>query len=239
MSKVQLSRRLETAAQWVSQGTRLCDVGTDHAALPIWLMEQGKLTGAIATDIRPGPLDRARRNVERYGYADQIQLRLCDGLAAVQPGEVDTVSICGMGGKMMISILEAAPWTASGVQLILQPMKAPGELRQWLLGHGYTIQEERTLWEEGHWYTLMLAHGGQDDVVLTPGMEEAGMPARWRQGDDWQGYLTYLLARLHKQRTGLERSEQAVDTARLTYIRQAEGELTRLREQIMEGVWPL
>ena len=145
MSRVQLSCRLETAAQWVPEGARLCDVGTDHATLPIWLLEQGRLAGAIATDIRPGPLDRARRNVERYGYADQVHLRLCDGLAAVQPGEVDTVTICGMGGKMMISILEAAPWTTSGVTLILQPMKAPGELRQWLIGHGYTIQEERTL----------------------------------------------------------------------------------------------
>lgn len=67
--------------------------------------------------------------MERYGYADQVQLRLCDGLAAVQPGEVDTVTICGMGGKMMISILEAAPWTTDGVTLILQPMKVPGELR--------------------------------------------------------------------------------------------------------------
>ena len=83
MSRVQLSRRLETAAQWVPSGARLCDVGTDHATLPIWLLEQGRLAGAIATDIRPGPLDRARRNVERYGYADQVQLRLCDGLAAV------------------------------------------------------------------------------------------------------------------------------------------------------------
>ena len=146
MSRVQLSRRLEMAAQWVPEGARLCDVGTDHAALPIWLLEQGRVTGAIATDIRPGPLDRARRNVERYGYANAVQLRLCDGLAAVQSGEVDTVTICGMGGKMMISILEAAPWTINGVTLILQPMKAPGELRQWLISHGYTIQEERTLW---------------------------------------------------------------------------------------------
>lgn len=239
MSRVQLSRRLETAAQWAPSGARLCDVGTDHATLPIWLLEQGRVTAAIATDIRSGPLDRARRNVERYGYADRVQLRLCDGLAAVQPEEVDTVTICGMGGKMMISILAAAPWTSSGVTLILQPMKAAGELRQWLIGHGYTIQEERTLWEEGHWYPLILAHGGMDAVTLTPGREEAGIPSRWRQGDDWQGYLEYLLARLRKQRTGLERSEKAADPARLIYIQQAEEELTRLREQLMKGVWPL
>ena len=234
-----LSRRLELAAAWVPQGARLCDVGTDHAALPIWLMEQGRLAQAIATDIRSGPLERARRNVERYGYADTIQLRLCDGLAAVQPGEVDTVSICGMGGKMMISILEAASWTVQDVTLILQPMKATGELRQWLLHHGYVIQEERTLWEEGHWYTLILAHGGTEPEQLTAGMEEAGQPDRWRKGDDWQGYLTYLLARLRKQRTGLERSEKGMDFSRLAYVRQAEEELSRWKEQLAKGVWPL
>ena len=86
---------------------------------------------------------------------------------------------------------------------------------------------------------LLLAHGGRDDVTLTPGREEAGIPSRWRKGDDWQGYLEHLLVRLHKQRTGLERSEKAADPTRLTYIQQAEKELTRLREQLMEGVWPL
>lgn len=239
MSKVMLSRRLEMAAAWVPQGARLCDVGTDHATLPIWLMEQGRLRQAIATDIRSGPLERARRNVERYGHGSAIQLRLCDGLAAVEPEEVDTVSICGMGGKMMISILEAAPWTVEGVNLILQPMKAPGELRQWLLRHGYTIREERTLWEEGHWYTLILAHGGTESEPLTPGMEEAGRPDCWRQGDDWQGYLTYLLARLHKQKTGLERSEKGLDPQRLAYLEQAMLELSHWREQLEKGAWPL
>lgn len=239
MSKVMLSRRLETAAQWVPQGARLCDVGTDHATLPIWLMEQGRLSSAIATDIRPGPLERAKRNVERYGYAAQIQLRLCDGLAAVEQGEVDTVSICGMGGKMMISILEAAPWTTAGVRLILQPMKAPGELRQWLLQHGYYIREERVLWEEGHWYSLLLAEGGEERASLTPGMEEAGQPSRWRQGDDWSGYLAYLLNRLQKQKTGLARSTQGGDPARLYYIQQAIEELTCLQRALEKGGWPL
>lgn len=239
MSKVMLSRRLETAAQWVLQGARLCDVGTDHATLPIWLMEQGRLSGAIATDIRPGPLERARRNVERYGCAAGIQLRLCDGLTAVAPGEVDTISICGMGGKMMISILEAADWTKTGVRLILQPMKGPGELRRWLLENGYTIQEERVLWEEGHWYPLMLAQGGKEAVTLTPGMEEAGLPNRWRQGDDWLGYLNYLLSRLNKQKSGLERSAQGGDPTRLDQIKKATEELTRLQEALKKGEWPL
>ena len=87
--------------------------------------------------------------------------------------------------------------------------------------------------------------GGGALVYLAAGARRQGRrdpdagQSRWRKGDDWQGYLEHLLVRLHKQRTGLERSEKAADPTRLTYIQQAEKELTRLREQLMEGVWPL
>ena len=89
MKQINLSQRLSAAAAWVPLGARLCDVGTDHAALPIRLMQEGRVRRAIATDIRQGPLDRARGNVERYGYTGQIELRLCDGLAEVRREEVN------------------------------------------------------------------------------------------------------------------------------------------------------
>lgn len=71
MKQINLSQRLSAAAAWVPLGARLCDVGTDHAALPIRLMQEGRVRRAIATDIRQGPLDRARGNVERYSYTGQ------------------------------------------------------------------------------------------------------------------------------------------------------------------------
>ena len=147
MKQINLSQRLSAAAAWVPLGARLCDVGTDHAALPIRLMQEGRVRRAIATDIRQGPLDRARGNVERYGYTGQIELRLCDGLAEVRREEVNAVTICGMGGNMIASILEAAPWTRERTDLILQPMKSQGELRSWLRDHGYRVNRERVLWD--------------------------------------------------------------------------------------------
>lgn len=238
MRNVNLSLRLHAAAEWVPQQARLCDVGTDHAALPIWLMQQGRLRSAIATDIRRGPLERAQQNVERYGYTGQIGLRLCDGLSAIAPEEVDSVTICGMGGNMMISILEAAPWTREQTALILQPMKSQGELRNWLRENGYRIEKERVLWEEGHWYTLLAVRGGPDPVALTPGMQEAGIPARWCREDNWPAYLAYLQKRLERQKTGLERSARGADQERLAYLQAALAELAAWHDRLERGVWP-
>lgn len=239
MKHISLSLRLSAAADWVPEGARLCDVGTDHASLPLWLTLRGRLRGAIATDIRQGPLQRARHNVERYGCADKIELRLCDGLSAVAPTETDTVTICGMGGKMIQSILQAAPWTQEETSLILQPMKSQGELRSWLLANGYRIRKERVLLEEGHWYTLLSVHGGQSErVSLTPGEMEAGSPACWCRTDDRLGFLRYAVQRLARQRDGLTRSSTGGNPVRLDYLRRALAELSEWREQLEQGVWP-
>ena len=117
------------AAQ-VPQGARLADVGTDHAYLPVWLLLAGRIVGAVATDVNQGPLQRGQETAQRYGVAHRMDFRRCDGLAALSPGEVDTVVIAGMGGDLMVHILSAAPWTRD-VKLILQPMSprySPGEL---------------------------------------------------------------------------------------------------------------
>ena len=238
MKQVTLSKRLSAAADWVSQGARLCDVGTDHAALPIWLVQEGRIAFALAADIRPGPLDRARHNVERYGCAEAIELRLCDGLSGVSPGETDTVTICGMGGNMIVSILEAAPWTKQGVELILQPQKSQNELRHWLAQNGYRVLEERVLWEERHWYTLLRVRGGLPNDYGCLGALVAGLPQLWCQMDDWIGYLSDLEQRLTRQKSGLKRSEKGPDPVRLKELRTVLAEIVQWRGQLERGVWP-
>ena len=238
MKRLTLSKRLAAAASWVPQGARLCDVGTDHAALPIWLTREGRLASALATDIRPGPLDRARRSVERYGCGDSVALRLCDGLSSVSPEEADTVTICGMGGNLIRSILEAAPWTREGTELILQPQKSQDELRRWLSKQNYRVLSERVLWEEGHWYTLLQVRGGASDCYETAGELLVGLPRHWCREDDWQGFLTDLKARLTRQKTGLERSERGADPARLEELRGVLTQIDRWCGLLERGVWP-
>jgi tRNA (adenine22-N1)-methyltransferase len=119
-------------ADMIPVGAVLADVGTDHAYLPAALVLEGKIGGAIAADLRQGPLSRAKETVREYGLNGKIAFRLCDGLSGIRPEEVNAVSIAGMGGETIAMILEAAPWTREqNTALVLQPMSSMDELRRW------------------------------------------------------------------------------------------------------------
>ena len=90
---------LALCAALVRQGSSLCDVGTDHAYLPIWLLKTGKISRALACDINPGPLEAARRDGEKYGVGEELSFRLSDGLRAVSPQEAEDTVIAGMGAS--------------------------------------------------------------------------------------------------------------------------------------------
>ena len=93
---MELSPRLRSVAGLVPPGARFADVGTDHAYLPVWLLQQGIIEHALVSDLRPGPLDRARSTAARYGLAERMEFRLCDGLSGIAPAEADTIAIAGV-----------------------------------------------------------------------------------------------------------------------------------------------
>ncbi len=160
--KLELTPRLRMVADLLPAEGRLADIGTDHAYLPAALLLEGKISFAIAADLREGPLSRARETAREYGLTEQIMFRLCDGLAGIAPDEVDCVSIAGMGGETIAMILADAPWTREkGRTLVLQPMSSMDELRSWLGGNGYEIQDERLAQEGDTIYTAMLVCGGE------------------------------------------------------------------------------
>lgn len=154
-----LSRRLELIASLVPKGARVCDVGTDHARLPIYLIEEKKAERVIATDIRPLPLENAKKNVASSGVT-KIELRLCDGLSAVKKCEVDTVIIAGIGGEVISGIISRAELLCKQPYplLILQPTTSPEFLRRYLSQNGFEIQSETALKENGKLYSVMTAY---------------------------------------------------------------------------------
>ena len=162
MRDFELTPRLRLLADWVPPGTRLADVGTDHAYLPVWLRLHGRVISAIACDLRKGPLDRARETGRTYG-AGGIDYRLGDGLSVVSPEEADTVVIAGMGGENIAAILAEAPWTADGAHtLLLQPQSRAEVLRAFLANSGYAIRREALVEDGGGEMTLTLGqlYGG-------------------------------------------------------------------------------
>ena len=132
-TRLQLQPRLQCIASLVPKGARLADIGTDHGYLPVYLLQEGTIGHAIASDINALPLAHARATAAEYGVTEKLDFRLCPGLAKLRPEECDTVAIAGMGGETILGILEAAPWTRDGAHtLILQPQTKADLLRRWL-----------------------------------------------------------------------------------------------------------
>ena len=183
--KVQLSERLTAIADMVTEGNRLVDVGCDHGYLPVYLMLQHKIPGAIATDVGKGPLARAQEHIAQYRMESYIETRLCNGLSEIRPGEGDTLVIAGMGGPLMERILNEGRHALPGFQeLILQPQSDIPHFRRFVMQNGYQIIQEEMILEDGKFYPIM-------KVV----QHEGEQPAVWSREEEMFGRL--LLERKH------------------------------------------
>ena len=151
---VRLSPRLLTAVEYVRPGRLLADVGTDHAYLPIYLCEQHILTPvslpdgstlcAIASDVNQGPVDRAALHIRSAACDGRIRTMRADGLQGLEAFRPQDIVLFGMGGDLMVSILDKAPWIRSaGTRLILQPMTHAETVRAYLSEVGFAITGER------------------------------------------------------------------------------------------------
>lgn len=151
-----LSKRLRAVADLVPQGVRMADIGCDHAYLPIALLKEGRVTQAIGCDINQGPLEAARLNAARAGLdASRLTLRLGDGLTALTPGEVEVVTLAGMGGGLMVEILSAAPAVVQALsRIVVSPNVAPWLLRRWAADNGWRIEQESVVADGGHYYEV-------------------------------------------------------------------------------------
>lgn len=174
---MELSKRLQAVADMVTPGMRLADIGTDHAYIPICLMEHKAIPEAIAMDINKGPLKRAEEHIKEYGFEEKIRTRLSDGLQKLEIGEADAMIAAGMGGALVIHILEDKEEVAKSLkELILQPQSELGKVRAYLIGNGYQITEENMVLEDGKYYPMMKVVPNQEEhaEIYTPEELEYG-----------------------------------------------------------------
>ncbi|ANF97722.1 tRNA (adenine(22)-N(1))-methyltransferase [Paenibacillus bovis] len=155
---MKLSTRLTRIAEQIPAGSRLADIGSDHALLPVFAVRQGRVTQAVAGEVNQGPLDAAQRQVNEAGLSQVIEPRLGNGLAVLHPGEVDVITIAGMGGALIVTILSEGLDKLEGVsRLILQPNVGEEFVRRWLLEHGWFLSSEQILEEDGRTYEILTA----------------------------------------------------------------------------------
>ena len=220
--KVQLSERLTAIAEMVTEGNRLVDVGCDHGYLPVYLMLQHKIPGAIATDVGKGPLARAQEHIAQYHMEAYIETRLCNGLSEIRPGEGDTLVIAGMGGPLMERILSEGRHALPGFQeLILQPQSDIPHFRRFVMQNGYQIVQEEMILEDGKFYPIM-------KVV----QHEGEQPAVWSREEEMFGRL--LLERKHPAlKLYLER-ELRIRSEILAQLESASGDVAKKRRMEVE-----
>ncbi|MFV9511042.1 tRNA (adenine(22)-N(1))-methyltransferase [Tepidibacillus sp. LV47] len=158
MNSVILSNRLKTIASYVPNGKKIADIGSDHALLPNYLVINQIAPFAIAGDVNEGPLQAAKRQVQQYGLTNQISVRKGNGLEVIQENEVDVIIIAGMGGALIVEILEAGKEKLSTIErLILQPNIGEELVRKWLDQNHWQIVDETILEENGKIYEIIIA----------------------------------------------------------------------------------
>lgn len=166
--EINLSQRLRDVASFVPNGSKLLDVGSDHAYLPIFLLGKERISSAIAGEVVKGPYESAQKNIIEYGLTDKIEARLANGLAAFEiSDQVNVISICGMGGRLIADILDAGKDKLANVErLILQPNNREDDLRRWLIANHYSITDEKIMTENDKYYEILVAEHGQSDLTV-------------------------------------------------------------------------
>lgn len=211
-----MNTRLEFISSLIPTGTGFADIGTDHGYLPTYMAQNGYDGNIIAADIKNAPLSTAICTAREYGVEDNISFRLCDGLDAIQPNEIDTIVIAGMGGDTICGILDRAEWCLdSKFALILQPMTKVEVLRYWLTNNGFGISGEHIVRDNGELYQIICARFGEvtplSDAELFTGLFETAAGNR-----DFPELLDGLSKRFQKAVDGMDKAKAPIGRKKLT-----------------------
>ena len=230
---IRLDARLRCAFELLRGANTVADIGCDHGKLTAALLLDGGCARVVAGDISPDCLNKTREIVERYGLQDRAEVRLGSGLTVLTPGECDAAAILGMGGELMIELLQASPEAASSMdRLVLQPMSGVEELRQWLYETGYHVSEDRLVAMGHRWYQLLSVRKAKEPDPWPAGFPKDCWLVGYRAFADRDRLLgPYCEEQVRKRRDQLRQAFGTAGEGRLT--REA-GQLEQIMKEIQQ-----
>ena len=201
----ELSSRLNAVASLVRKGSSLADIGCDHGYLPVYLVINGLIKNAVASDINDGPLKQCRHLVESYSLQDKINCVLSDGLSNIEYTDFQDVAICGMGGELIASILKQSSASKTcGVHYIFNPMTHPEKLREYLCKNGFEIGNDIVVRDGSHSYSVFDAYYTGVHGEYAQSYYFLGNISDFSDKNYFNSLLNYLR---NKQKSGIDYSE--------------------------------
>lgn len=204
LEKLNLDQRLLCVASFVRCGSRVADIGTDHAYIPVYLLQNGISPSAVAADLREMPLKNAEKTIAQFSLTDKIQTVLSDGLNKIDKDSCDDIIIAGMGGLLIEEILSNTQWILDNkYRLILQPMSHQEDVRRFLFENGFEIIGEKCCHDSKHCYCVIAAQYCGRKKEYTPAEIYTGTLNK--NGDEASKiYLQKQLNRLSKRHNALK-----------------------------------
>lgn len=205
---MQLDSRLMALANLVRKNKYFADIGTDHAYLPVYLVEKGIIGKAIAADLRVGPLENARETVVSHDLSAQIELRLSDGLDNFKENEVEEIAVAGMGGLLISQFIERTEWLKNkDIHLILQPMTHIEELRKTLFDNCFDIEKECVAKDGNKRYIILsVYYNGENKNYSDFDLIVGRLP---ENNDDLsREYLSHIFEKYNKKLIALKKAEK-------------------------------
>ncbi|MBQ8350147.1 MAG: Nif3-like dinuclear metal center hexameric protein [Ruminococcus sp.] len=212
-----LDKRLKACAELVSGKGIAVDVGTDHAYLAADLILSGKCSKVIASDVKEGPLESARKTVEKYEILDKVDLILSNGLEKIPYENVSDVVIAGMGGETIAEIIANVDCDKyEKIRWILQPMTKIEYLRKKLYDFDLKIVSEKVVEDGDKLYVVICAEYNKDWRYLTEYESIAGF---FDESESFaQKYRRKQLERLEKKYIALENAGKLNDAVHINSL---------------------
>ena len=231
MNFPRLDDRLKSVADFIPPCKVFLDVGTDHAFLPVYLLKNKITEFAIASDLRKGPLDSAKKTALHFCVTDKISLRLGSGFETVRESEVQAAAVAGMGGILISELLKASENIVRKIEtIVLQPMTAAYELRVFLYQNGYTVADEVLAKDGNKIYTVMKVHphAQKKNEPLSEAELYIGRHILKKDGEIYREFKQRQLDKLKKQILGMEKSLSGESLKRLSEIKKLYEDIKKL-----------